>query len=743
MKSLSCYKIIFLLVFLISRNAWAQSELEDIKSFTYSNLPIPLSELDNTYSNSIGLIQAEYHDDSTLGKLTSLLQSWIGYQTDSRYRTGVVAHRPNLVFTTANAFLETSNYFSSRRFAFHPKYNSSEAPNSSEGLPIRQLIIFGSPNTGYAEQLEFSSGRPNPSCLAVAVLYPDVVSKNQQLKVTAQNNQKRIWSDHSKFYVGYAPELYTDVYKQPKNPNLFKLHKSHPTSDPFIPDHYLGIEYQISILNSSSNQSICALPSSLGAPLFVETSNETIALTGIIAGTTLNPSEIENTSEVITYARYFTDQDLKYLNSIGSSKGRELLSNEELTVETLQNIQWVENPNTLQVIFHSRTDDALAPIIAWSPISGVEHLVDYVIFRSTSPEGINYEDPFATVTETFYIDKRTSLFTTYYYWVCARYKLSKDGKVTYLSPPSDPAIVTALSEQELPAPSFLKSAPKNPYILNWQGVSKGKSMATYAIFRKDITDLNLENLDTIEFTLNDLHAIATDTYYTDTYANFSRKYAYTVRTHFKIEELTHFSEPTNIIIASPITAPTSAPIHFRKHPWYKQLTWDESNVPFVQYRIFRSLEAEEDALGELIAKTDSTDFIDTNALDNVKYYYRIQAFNIAGDSPISVPIAVQYIEAPATVPQNLVVDNPITKRLHWDAIPALYGEYEVYRKVYGSYEEPRLIGTTVENSFADTTASSDETYVYFIRAVNAAGISNNSEELTIKFKSVNYINKRN
>ncbi|EFM09891.1 alpha amylase catalytic region [Paenibacillus curdlanolyticus YK9] len=169
--------------------------------------------------------------------------------------------------------------------------------------------------------------------------------------------------------------------------------------------------------------------------------------------------------------------------------------------------------------------------------------------------------------------------------------------------------------------------------------------------------------------------------------------------------------PTNVT-AGTVTA-TSVP-----------LTWTAStdNVGVTGYEVYRD--------GVLKGTTATTSYTDTTAVANTTYVYTVKAYDAAGNKStastgltVTTPSGVDT-QAP-TSPINVTAGTVTTTTvpLTWTASSDNVGVtgYEVYR-------DGVLKGTTATASYTDTTAVANTTYVYTVKAYDAAG--NKSTEST-------------
>ncbi|WRH26380.1 G-D-S-L family lipolytic protein [Arthrobacter sp. JZ12] len=165
------------------------------------------------------------------------------------------------------------------------------------------------------------------------------------------------------------------------------------------------------------------------------------------------------------------------------------------------------------------------------------------------------------------------------------------------------------------------------------------------------------------------------------------------------------------------------------------LSWT-GNDDAAGYRVYRkSAEASE---AEAIGDVDGVSFVDTTADIGLEYTYTVVALDAAGaESVPSNAVELTTVDpdvAKAPVPTGLnlgeVNKNDVT--LNWEASEgAIF--YHVFRadpNADGSIGEMKLIGRADGTTFKDTGVLTTVEYVYAVAAVNAGGVSAQSETVT-------------
>ncbi|MGD8782611.1 MAG: RHS repeat-associated core domain-containing protein, partial [Ignavibacteria bacterium] len=150
-----------------------------------------------------------------------------------------------------------------------------------------------------------------------------------------------------------------------------------------------------------------------------------------------------------------------------------------------------------------------------------------------------------------------------------------------------------------------------------------------------------------------------------------------------------------------------------------KITWSDINEED-RYNITRATNLEDyfAAIGSTGA--DVTEYTDTSAAPNTKYYYKIIASNANGHSPYSEPDSSVTFSG---IPQSFIVEivSYSSIDLLWDSIEGALG-YNVYRSdtETGTYS---LIGTNTKNEYEDIDLPYGTTYYYKVSSYTSGGES--------------------
>ena len=152
-------------------------------------------------------------------------------------------------------------------------------------------------------------------------------------------------------------------------------------------------------------------------------------------------------------------------------------------------------------------------------------------------------------------------------------------------------------------------------------------------------------------------------------------------------------------------------------------------VSAYQYALYRK--GPSDSSFNKITTLTSTQYTDTGLLNGNKYSYKIVV--LEKDSGTQATYSDESSATTISVPKAPVIkisnqdENSIG--VSWEAVT--YAEkYQVYRKAEGE-SAYQLTSTVASTSYTDKKVESGKKYTYCVRAVNAAGSSGNSNELSL------------
>ncbi|MDE2102586.1 MAG: hypothetical protein KGL39_35390 [Patescibacteria group bacterium] len=153
------------------------------------------------------------------------------------------------------------------------------------------------------------------------------------------------------------------------------------------------------------------------------------------------------------------------------------------------------------------------------------------------------------------------------------------------------------------------------------------------------------------------------------------------------------------------------------------LTWSAVSGA-LSYDVYRGTVSGGETL--LASGIGSTTYTDVTASPNVTYYYKLAAVDKTGPGPMS-PESSGAILPPAAPTGTAATSDGTNLVITWNATPAT-NSYKVWRGTSPGGES--MIGTTINPSYTDTSASPNVLYYYYIVASNAAGDGSPSAEFT-------------
>jgi len=137
-----------------------------------------------------------------------------------------------------------------------------------------------------------------------------------------------------------------------------------------------------------------------------------------------------------------------------------------------------------------------------------------------------------------------------------------------------------------------------------------------------------------------------------------------------------------------------------------------------------------------IGSTESTLYTDTDLSVDVKYYYKVSAFNISGESSPSGSVYAQakaILDAPSEVTATVLSTSSI--KINWSLIYNAES-YIIYRSLTDA-DDYEKISTVSSASYTDNELSPETTYYYKVSACNISGESAQSASSSATTYSAN------
>jgi hypothetical protein len=177
--------------------------------------------------------------------------------------------------------------------------------------------------------------------------------------------------------------------------------------------------------------------------------------------------------------------------------------------------------------------------------------------------------------------------------------------------------------------------------------------------------------------------------------------------------------------STPPSAPTGISASDGTYMDKVEVTWSAS-LGAESYKVYRATSSDTGATKTLLGTTTDTFFDDTTAVPQKTYYYWVKALNAIGSSKFSAYDKGYRSDGSPLVPTNVSASDGIyTDRVEVTWTASLRAEsYKVYR---ARSKDPgptkKLLGTTTDILFNDTTAVPGKIYYYWVKASNTIGTS--------------------
>jgi uncharacterized protein (TIGR02145 family) len=320
--------------------------------------------------------------------------------------------------------------------------------------------------------------------------------------------------------------------------------------------------------------------------------------------------------------------------------------------------------------------------VDWGTVFGA---VGYNVYRDTNLDGA-FDDKVGTATSTSFSNTGVSSGTVYYYKVTAYNSGGESAMSSHVSVMTVPAAPSGVS---------VLAAYSDSVTVGWQSVFGADG---YIVYRDDIQ----------------VGTISSDsTSYTDTGLSSGAAYYYRVSAYNGIGEGTQSApvEATTVISIVPVVyvdTAMSSSIAIR---------WTLVSGA-VGYNVYRGTSA--GGHYDKVYETTSTSYINTGLSSCTGYYYRVSAYNSAGEGGLSD--SVYTITAP-TPPLRVTAfaESSSEIAVSWGSSSCATG-YNVYRSlnVAGPYNR---VGTATSTSYTNTGLIWGTTYYYVVSARNVGGES--------------------
>ncbi|SMP61713.1 fibronectin type III domain-containing protein [Anoxynatronum buryatiense] len=224
--------------------------------------------------------------------------------------------------------------------------------------------------------------------------------------------------------------------------------------------------------------------------------------------------------------------------------------------------------------------------------------------------------------------------------------------------------------------------------------------------------------------------------FTNTGLNGSTTYSYRVRSYNAAGNSDYSNEATAATLSVIPAKPTNLSVSPMSNNQVT-LTWKDNATNETGFKIERKTGNGSFSEIATVAANVVT-FTNTGLSNNTAYTYRVRAYNAAGNSDYSNEATVAPLAVAPAKPTNLeasqVGDNQV--KLVWKDNATNETGYKIERKTgSGNYSEIATVSANITN-YTNTGLSNNTTYTYRVRAYNAVGNSDYSNEAAVTIASV-------
>jgi fibronectin type 3 domain-containing protein len=213
---------------------------------------------------------------------------------------------------------------------------------------------------------------------------------------------------------------------------------------------------------------------------------------------------------------------------------------------------------------------------------------------------------------------------------------------------------------------------------------------------------------------------------TDTGLTNGTKYFYVVSAYNSAGQSGNSAE----VSATPVLPPPATPTGLAATAGNAQvsLTWTASSAA-TSYHVKRSSSSGAETQ---IAAPSSTSYTDSGLTNGAKYFYVVSALNSGGESANSAEVSaapVAPVNPPATPAGLQATGGNAQVSLSWDA-SAGAASYNVKRSTTNGGPYGTAVASLSATYYTDSTVTNGATYYYVVSAVNSAGQSANSAQVS-------------
>ncbi|MBQ4557375.1 MAG: family 43 glycosylhydrolase [Clostridia bacterium] len=320
----------------------------------------------------------------------------------------------------------------------------------------------------------------------------------------------------------------------------------------------------------------------------------------------------------------------------------------------------------------------------------------YIIYRSTSENG-SYSQ-IGTTTSKTYTDTTAKVGTTYYYKVKQYVSNAYGSDATYGRLVSSASAATAGVSAVPARVSFSMYYDGEIVKLSWTARDTAEK---YRIFRRVAGESEWE--ETIRMTAENS--------YIDSTVSPNTTYEYSVQDWTLVNGTYYYSQvgpaiktiTTTLYAAPTVTAKNTA----------DGISLTSSTVSGASaYKFYRSTDGKNFTV---LAKTDSTTYVDETAVADTTYYYRTRAYTSADGITVYTPVSENATVIKLDVITPLITYEGAEIKLSWSAVPTA-AKYRIFKRVAGTSDWGDTLTMTEGTSYSDTDVTGGTTYEYAVQA---------------------------
>jgi fibronectin type 3 domain-containing protein len=339
--------------------------------------------------------------------------------------------------------------------------------------------------------------------------------------------------------------------------------------------------------------------------------------------------------------------------------------------------------------------------VSWSSSTGA---TGYKVYRSSSSSG-TYSSV-GDVTTTSYTDTGLTANTTYYYKVSAHNSAGESAQSSSVSAKTSISISIPATPTGVSASAESSTSIK----VSWSSVTGATG---YKVYRSSSSSGTYSKVGD-----------ATTTSYTDTGLTANTTY------YYKVSATNSAGESAQ---SSAVSAKTSASISIPATPTSVSASAESSSSITVSwssvtgatgYKVYRS--ASSSGTYSSVGNVTYPSYTDTGLTANTTYYYKVSAYNSAGESAQSSAVSAKTPEAiitKPTRPSNVSAspESSSSIKVSWSPVTGATS-YKVYCRsdYFFGFE---WVGGTTTTSFTHTGLTEYSIYQYEVIACNSAGES--------------------